>query len=145
MDRSAALSDRSALEMAEARCEALLERVAREEGLAAWVLMMLTEARDGMPTLDELAHILHITSRTLDRRLQREGQQFQEMTKRVRLERAFELLGTQRMSVTPVALQLGYPDVANFPRASKRPSGLRPREKHRRKDRHGPAAWMGGS
>src|SRR3546814_17057403 len=57
MDRSAALSDRSALEMAEARCEALLERVAREEGLAAWVLMMLTEARDGMPTLDELAHI----------------------------------------------------------------------------------------
>src|SRR3546814_8811122 len=69
--------------------------------------MMLTEARDGMPTLDELAHILHITSRTLDRRLQREGQQFQEMTKRVRLERAFELLGTQRMSVTQVALQLG--------------------------------------
>src|SRR3546814_19226406 len=82
MDRSAALSDRSALEMAEARCEALLERVAREEGLAAWVLMMLTEARDGMPTLDELAHILHITSRPLDRRLQTEGQHFQEMTKR---------------------------------------------------------------
>src|SRR3546814_12516672 len=99
MDRSAALSDRSALEMAEARCEALLERVAREEGLAAWVLMMLTEARDGMPTLDELAHILHITSRTLDRRLQREGQPFQEMTKRVRLERDFDILGQQRMSV----------------------------------------------
>src|SRR3546814_16700763 len=70
-------------------------------------LMMLTEARDGMPTLDELAHILHITSRTLDRRLQREGQQFQEMTKRVRLERAFELLGTQRMSVTQAALPHG--------------------------------------
>src|SRR3546814_11812926 len=93
--------------------------------------MMLTEARDGMPTLDELAHILHITSRTLDRRLQREGQQFQEMTKRVRLERAFELLGTQRMSVTQVALQLGYHDVANFTRAFKRDSGMSRSEERR--------------
>jgi AraC-like DNA-binding protein len=128
MDRTPAMSDRAALEMAEARCEALLERVGREEGLAAWVLMMLREARDGMPTIEELAHILHITSRTLDRRLRKEGQQFQEMLKRVRMERAFDLLGRQRLSVTQVALQLGYRDVANFTRAFKRDSGMSPTE-----------------
>lgn len=128
MDRTPAMSDRMALELAEARCAALLERVGREEGLAAWVLMMLREARDGMPTIEELAHILHISSRTLDRRLRKEGRQFQEMSKRVRLERAFDLLGRRRMSVTQVALQLGYRDVSNFTRAFKRDSGMSPSE-----------------
>jgi AraC-like DNA-binding protein len=128
MDRAPTLSDRTALEMAEARCEALLERVSREEGLAAWVLMMLREARDGMPTIEELAHILHITSRTLDRRLRKEGQQFHEMSKRARLEKAYALLGSRRLSVTQVALQLGYRDVANFTRAFKRDSGMSPSE-----------------
>lgn len=128
LDRAPVLSDRVALETAEARCEALLERVSRDEGLAAWVMMMLREAREAPPTIEELAHILHITSRTLDRRLRREGQQFHDMTKRVRLEKAYLLLGGRRFTVTQVALQLGYRDVANFTRAFKRDSGMSPSE-----------------
>lgn len=128
VDRTLPMADRTALQMAEARCEALLQRVTQEQGLADWVTMMLREARDGMPTLEELAHILHITSRTLDRRLRKEGQHFLEMSKRVRLDKARELLTAGKLSVTQVALQLGYRDVANFTRAFKRDSGLSPSE-----------------
>ncbi len=128
VDRTLAMADRTALQMAEARCEALLERVSQGAGLADWVRMMLFEARDGMPTLDDLAHILHITSRTLDRRLRKEDQHFLDIAKQVRHDKARSLLATGKMSVTQVALQLGYQDVANFTRAFKRDSGMNPTE-----------------
>ncbi len=128
LDHALPMADRNALQMAEARCEALLQRVTQGGGLSEWVLMMLSEAHEGMPTIEELARILHITSRTLDRRLRKEGRQFHEMTKRVRLEKAHALLGSRRMTVTQVALQLGYRDVANFTRAFRRDSGMSPSE-----------------
>ncbi|TJY61005.1 AraC family transcriptional regulator [Sinimarinibacterium sp. CAU 1509] len=128
VDRTLEMSDRTALQMAESRCEALLEHVSQGSGLADWVTMMLHEARDGMPTLDDLAHILHITSRTLDRRLRKEGQHFLDIAKQVRHEKARNLLAGGKMSVTQVALQLGYQDVANFTRAFKRDSGMSPTE-----------------
>ena len=50
VDRPLPMSDRSALQMAEARCEVLLKRATRT-GLADWVAMMLREADGSLPTL----------------------------------------------------------------------------------------------
>ena len=77
------MSDRSALQMAEARCEMLLKRATRT-GLADWVAMMLREADGSLPTLEDLSRVLNLTPRTLNRKLNKEGERFLDLVKRVR-------------------------------------------------------------
>jgi AraC-like DNA-binding protein len=120
------MADRAAREMAESRCEQLLRKTAQASGLTGWVTMMLREAHEGMPTLAELAHLLNQSPRTLDRHLGREGSRFLAISKRVRHEKACELLKASEQSITQVAYQLGYKDGANFTRAFRRESGLSP-------------------
>ena len=122
------MADPGALAMAEARCAALLQRITQAGSVAGWVEMMLREAHEGLPTLGELAHVLRITPRTLDRRLRREGQRFLDLSNRVRHERACELLRRRDSTVTQAAYELGYRDVANFSRAFRRAHGSSPGE-----------------
>jgi AraC-like DNA-binding protein len=131
VDRALPMADRSALQMAEARCELLLKR-ATQTGLAEWVTMMLREADGGLPTMEDLARVLHLTTRTFDRRLRRDGARFLDLVKRVRTERACALLRDGRRSVTEVAYQLGYSDSSNFSRAFRRELSITPSEYRRR-------------
>ena len=117
------MADRSALKMAQDRCEDLLRNTVLSVGITAWVTMMLREAREASPTLDELSHLLNQSPRTLDRHLAREGSRFLELSKRVRHEKACELLRAGSLPITQVAYQLGYKDAANFTRAFRRESG----------------------
>ena len=130
-DRPMPMSDRSALQMAEARCEVLLKRATRT-GLADWVAMMLREADGSLPTLQDLSRVLNLTPRTLNRRLGKEGERFLDLSKRVRSERACALLRDGRLPVTQIAYQLGYRDSANFSRAFRRELGVTPSDYRRR-------------
>lgn len=141
VDRPLPMADPGAVAMAEARCAALLQHITQSGSVAGWVEMMLREAHDGLPTLGELAHVLRITPRTLDRRLRREGHGFLELSNRVRHERACELLRRRDSTVTQAAYELGYRDVANFSRAFRRLQGTSPGEFQRRQR---PAATPGG-
>ncbi len=120
------MADRATLQMAEARCEALMQQTAEAAGVGEWIAMMLRESQMGFPTLDELARLLNLSPRTLDRHLGREGTRFLDLSKRIRHERACELLATG-MQATQVAYQLGYSDPGNFSRAFRRDSGMSPR------------------
>ena len=131
VDRPLPMSDRSALQMAEARCEMLLKRATRT-GLADWVAMMLREADGSLPSLNDLSRVLNLTPRTLNRRLAREGERFHDLAKRVRSERACALLRDGRLPVTQIAYQLGYRDSANFSRAFRRELGVTPSDYRRR-------------
>lgn len=124
--RPLAMADPRALQMAEARCAELLRHITQGDNLGDWVRMMLREAADGQPRLEELARILNLSPRTLERRLEAEGQGFRDLARRARHERACELLRAGRLSVTQIAYQLGYADVANFTRAFRREAGLPP-------------------
>jgi AraC-like DNA-binding protein len=121
------MADRSSLLMAEERCEELLRQTTQSAGMTEWVSMMLRESNEGMPTLAELARLLNQSPRTLDRRLNREGSKFLQLSKRIRHERACELLRAG-LSATQVAYQVGYRDLANFTRAFRRESGMSPSE-----------------
>lgn len=121
------MADRTALKMAEGRCDELLSRTARETGMTGWVTMMLRESHQGLPSLAELAHLLNQSPRTLDRQLGREGSRFRELSKRIRHERACELLQAG-LGATQVAYQVGYRDAANFTRAFRREGGMSPSE-----------------
>lgn len=123
-----AMSDSSALKMAEARCDALVRNAVAVGKVSDWVAMMLREASDGVPSLTELAHTLNLSARTLDRYLKREGSSFRELSARVRHQIACELLRANALTVTQIAYELGYTDAANFTRAFRREAGRSPSE-----------------
>jgi len=126
LGRTLAMADAHALNMAESRCAGLLSRITQSASLASWTTMMLTQAADGAHSLKELASILNLSPRTFERRLAAEGVHFRALAQQALHERACALLKAPRSSVTQVAYQLGYGDVANFTRAFKRMAGVTP-------------------
>jgi len=126
------LQDKNALDAAEARCRALIERAAKAGRFADWVAMTLREVSDALPTLDELAASINLSRRTMNRYLAREGTSFREISVRVQHELARERLTERGMSVTEVAYSLGFDNPANFSRAFRNREGCSPGQYQRR-------------
>lgn len=77
--------------------------------------------------LERSARALGLGPRSLQRRLRTEGTSFRETANRVRFQRAQELIREGRLSLSRIAVDLGYTSPANFSRAFKSMSGLSPR------------------
>lgn len=119
------LADAGALKVAESRCVATFRSVIASGQVAGWVRMMMREANGGLPSLEELAHTLNLSPRTLDRHLKAEGAGFRTLSSEVFVDRA-RLLLADGASVTTVAYELGYTDASNFGRAFRRATGCSP-------------------
>ncbi len=83
------------------------------------------------PTVGAAAAAMHMSMRTLHRRLQAAGLSYQGLVDDARRERAAELLLDSRVKLGFVAAALGYRDPANFSRAYKRWHGVSPRSTRR--------------
>ena len=88
--------------------------------------MMLREAEDSRPTLEQLARFVNISPRTLARYLDAENTSFRDLSLQVRTERARRLLADGDLSVTQIAYRLGYTDVASFVRSFRAQTGRTP-------------------
>lgn len=120
------MADPASLQMAEKRCAQLVQKAVAEHNVADWVYMMIMEASDGVPTLEDLAHTLNLSARTLDRYLKKEGRGFRELTNQARFEKACRLLVDTSLTVTQIAFELGYSDAANFSRAFRQQAACAP-------------------
>ena len=80
----------------------------------------------GTATLDYISAEVGLEPRTLQRRLKVEGISFQALTDQVRLIRARYFLEKTRLSITEIALELGYTETSAFVRAFKRLTGFSP-------------------
>src|SRR3546814_16217882 len=69
---------------------------------------------------------LHMTERTLLRRLKEEGTTFSDVLDRVRLQLAFQYLKRSDLVIRDIAYMLGFSDEGTFSRAFKRWTGRRP-------------------
>lgn len=78
------------------------------------------------PTLDQIADSIHLTSRTLIRKLQRENGTYKNILESLRRNYAEHLLKDARLKVADVAEILGYREPANFSRAFRRWYGVSP-------------------
>jgi AraC-like DNA-binding protein len=78
------------------------------------------------PTLEQVADAMHLTPRTLIRKLQREQTAYKNVLESLRREHAERLLQDARLKVADVAEILGYREAANFTRAFKRWYGKSP-------------------
>jgi len=126
LDAPLPMADDHAVRVAVARCKELLQKVGKQGSWTEWVVMMLNEAEDSQPTLEELARFLGTSARTLDRYLKKEESSFRDLAIQVRNERARRLLLQGELPISQIAYRLGFTDVANFSRAFRRDNGMTP-------------------
>ncbi|WP_346836574.1 AraC family transcriptional regulator ligand-binding domain-containing protein [Microbulbifer sp. SAOS-129_SWC] len=92
----------------------------------------------GECSVERVAAGLNVQARVLQKRLQAQGTTFRDLLQHTRMEIAQRQLQHGRLSITDLALNLGYADVAIFSRNFKRWTGCSPRD-WRREHRGGPA------
>jgi AraC-like DNA-binding protein len=95
-------------------------------------LLLHTGTIAAPPTLEQVAQAMHLTPRTLIRKLQREDTAYKTVLENLRRDYAQRLLQDARLKVTDVAEVLGYREAANFTRAFKRWYGVSPATWRRR-------------
>ncbi len=78
------------------------------------------------PSLEEVSSALAMTTQTLRRRLQREGQGFQTIKDNLRRDVALEYLSRPELTLIDIANRLGFSEASTFHRAFKGWTGLAP-------------------
>lgn len=101
----------------DAECARLLADLSENASCAERTLAALDKLEGQYPRLDQMASMLHLSTRTYRRRLQDESTSFQALLDSVRSKHATQLLRHPEMSVDRVAQRLGFSDVSNFRRA----------------------------
>ena len=89
---------------------------------------LLEDATADFPDLEAAASRLHVSSRTLKRRLARRGTTYQHLLDQTRKARATALLRDTRVPIAQIAATLGYRDPATFTRAFRKWTGRSPSE-----------------
>jgi AraC-like DNA-binding protein len=92
------------------------------------IAALLRTSPPPLPELSEVAFTLHISERTLNRRLQVEGTGFRQLKSLALASRAKLYLRDTTYSVESIAEEMGYKDTANFRRAFRKCEGCSPIE-----------------
>ena len=105
----------------------ILHRPDHDDSLRNRVRAMLAQQNiSDMPSLDELAQLLHMTPRSIGRKLQEEGTSLRKIKTSLRREYAIKLMSTENLSVADVSERVGFSETASFCRAFKRWTGKSP-------------------
>lgn len=111
----------------------LLEKAIARSGTAVSIAndvrrVILQKFISTIPQLPEVAELLHVSPRTLQRRLKDEGVTFQGIVESVKSEMAIGMLKKPGLTVNEIAYKLGYMEPNVFRRAFKKWTGRSPRE-----------------
>ncbi len=90
--------------------------------------LLLIQSLGAFPDLETAARRIGMSGRTLRRKLNGLGSNYQKEIDQVRKEYAIKLLRSDNSSITEIALKLGYCDTSAFSRAFKAWTGVSPRE-----------------
>ena len=109
------------------RANRLLDSLSQRSGIAARIAsLMATQLNNSVPDKALIAAQLGMSERTLQRRLQEEGTTYQEILDNTRHYLARELLRNTSLSLTDVAVQLGFAEPSAFFRAFRKWEGTTP-------------------
>ena len=81
----------------------------------------------GYPAIDDIAQLLGVSARTLQRALGEAGVSYSDLVERCRCTAARDSLEKTRKSIKDIAASLGYRDASSFSRAFRRWTGRTPR------------------
>lgn len=124
LDIAITTADAAAKRLASAQLER--ELAALTEGALVGEIRGLLAREGGPPTIEEVAKALHVSPRTLKRRLAELGTTFSELRDDQRRQRALLLLDNKSLSISDVATRLGYTELPNFTRAFRKWTGMTP-------------------
>ena len=106
------------------------EELKRENGDESFVdrvrLAIQQKLTGQRPTIEDIADALHISSRTIQRRLQKEGSSFQRLLEEARHQLARQYLNNSVLELNEAAYLLGYNDANSFVRAFRTWEGVPP-------------------
>lgn len=112
-----------------ARAQALLAQLdAQPDFTRRASALIRQQLPHGAPSLQQLAHALHVSERTLRRRLQAEGSGFQALLDTIRHQQALLYLDDPQLTVLHIALLLGYSEPTAFTHAFKAWTGASPQQ-----------------
>ena len=108
--------------------QAELEEGQLNRSIVARLNVLLAMHEGSLPSLAQAARALHLSTRSLSRALQADGESFTNLCNGVRAERARILLQETQLPVEQIGYQLGYTDASNFIRAFRRWFGRTPQQ-----------------
>ncbi|MBA1204780.1 AraC family transcriptional regulator [Pseudomonas capeferrum] len=109
-------------------CKAQLQEIVQKYDISYQVQNLLLNSGDCIASLSEIADHLHLSPRTLRRRLDALGTSYNALLVEVRKKLAIRYLLNTPMTTEAISEQLNYSDAANFRHAFKRWTGRSPRE-----------------
>ncbi len=98
-----------------------------DSNLAEQIYAVFREVEMREVNIELVARKLHVSTRTLMRKLKSESLSFRTLLDRYRLEKAISLSERPNANVTLLAIELGFNDVSSFSRAFKRWTGEAPK------------------
>jgi AraC-like DNA-binding protein len=110
------------------QCEELLRGFNNVENVSAAIRRLLIQTGREFPNINQVAEHLHISERTLRRRLNKESTNFRTICDEVRNILACQYLLSTGFTVAEVAELLGYSETVSFRRAFIRWNGQTPSE-----------------
>ncbi|WP_075111752.1 AraC family transcriptional regulator [Noviherbaspirillum massiliense] len=119
-------SDAAAYLSAQRDCEDALARLAPDQDVVRQVRLRLRMCGESYPGCEAMAAQLHMSARTLIRKLKQHGSSYQALLDEVRKEQALWYLAHTTYSVESIAERLGYLDTSNFSRTFRRWFGVPP-------------------
>lgn len=110
-------------------CEEKLKEIKETEKYVDKVKSVLNKKNSFyLPKLEETAAMLHLSARTLQRKLKEEHTQYQTLVEAHQIEQAKNLLRQKEIQIKEVAYLLGYANSESFNRLFKRNTGQSPNE-----------------
>jgi AraC-like DNA-binding protein len=122
LDLPLTTADAVATQLAKEQCERELLAIA--PGMSGRIRSQLTAHPNA--SIEDVARDVHVSSRTLKRKLADEGTTFSAIRDDLRRQRALLLLDDRRLAVGEVATKLGYTELPNFTRAFRKWTGMTP-------------------
>jgi AraC-like DNA-binding protein len=124
-------ADPMALRLAAKQCASELLLLSSAGRLVRTVRGHLWKQGGGLRSPSEVASAMHMSPRTLRRKLESQGQSLSTLFDQERRDRALSLLALPELSLAQIAERLGYRNVQSFERAFRRLTGATPAA-HRR-------------
>jgi AraC-like DNA-binding protein len=129
------MPDRASMLLARDQCQRELDAFGLNGRVVERVRGLISSPQGGCRSLEEVAAELHQSTRTLKRQLATHGASFSTLRDDELRERALVLLRSSELTLTEIALRLGYSNVTNFERAFRRWTTTSPAEWRRTGDR----------
>ena len=126
LDVPLVLADAAAFRLAREQCERALSEIHERHRVTSRVRSLLARRGGLVKSQNDIAKTLHVSSRTLKRRLAEEGATWKELVDDARRIEGTRLVQRTETPLEAIPERLGYSDLANFSRAFRRWTGTSP-------------------